>query len=177
MGKSKQETTLVMKALKQIDIDRTRVETKNTAPNKASCSDTNPFELSDGEDTRPDSALLAHLVLDISEVCFDDVELDTKIYDLMTTSRKSKASRKKGYNTNKKIDIQMKGLYWNSRDLSDLAKYRYISDAVKEHNLDFIAMMETGKHDMSKTNLNRLSGGADLVWHCLPPKGWSGVFY
>jgi hypothetical protein len=54
-----------------------------------------------------------------------------------------------------------------------LAKYRYISDAVKEHNLDFIAVMETGKQDMSKTSLNRLSGGADFVWHCLPPKGRS----
>jgi exonuclease III len=68
----------------------------------------------------------------------------------------------------------MKGFYWNSRGLSDLAKFRYISDAVKEYNLDFIAVMETGKQDMSKTNLNRLSGGADFVWHCLPPKGRAG---
>jgi hypothetical protein len=68
----------------------------------ASCSDTNPFDLSDDEDTRPDSALLAHLVWDISKVCFDDEELDTKICDLMATSRKSKASRQKGHNTNKK---------------------------------------------------------------------------
>jgi hypothetical protein len=27
---------------------------------------------------------------------------------------------------------------------------------------------------MSKTNLARLSGGADFVWHCLPPRGRSG---
>jgi hypothetical protein len=64
----------------------------------------------------------------------------------------------------------MKGFFWNSGGLSDLAKYRYISDAVKEYNLDFIVMMETGKQDMSKTNLNQLSGGEDFVWHCLPPK-------
>jgi exonuclease III len=68
----------------------------------------------------------------------------------------------------------MKGFFWNSRGLSDLAKYQYISDAVKEHNLDFIVVMETGKQDMSKTNLNRLSGGVDFVWHCQPPKGRSG---
>jgi hypothetical protein len=55
-----------------------------------------------------------------------------------------------------------------------LAKYRYISDAVKEHNLDFIAIMETGKQDMSKMNLNRLSRGADFIWHYLSPKGRSG---
>jgi hypothetical protein len=27
---------------------------------------------------------------------------------------------------------------------------------------------------MSKPNLNRLSEGADFVWHCLPPQGRSG---
>jgi hypothetical protein len=35
-------------------------------------------------------------------------------------------------------------------------------------------VMETRKQDMSKKNLSRLSGGADFVWHCLPPKGRSG---
>jgi hypothetical protein len=107
------------------------------------------------------------------EVCFDDEELDTKIYDLMASSRKSKAPRKKDI-IPIKTGIQMKGIFWNSRGLANLAKYRYISDVVKEHNLDFIAVMETGKQDMSKTSLNRLSGGADFIWHCLPPKGRSG---
>mgnify|MGYP003703282381 CR=1 FL=1 len=52
----------------------------------------------------------------------------------------------------------MKGIFWNSRGLGDLAKYRYVAECIKEHNLDFVALMETGKSDMSKTNLNRLSG-------------------
>ena len=56
----------------------------------------------------------------------------------------------------------MKGIYWNSRGLLDLAKYRYILEAIREHNLDFVAVMETGKKDMSRANLNRLSGGASL---------------
>ena len=68
----------------------------------------------------------------------------------------------------------MKGIYWNSRGLSDLAKYRYISEAIREQNLDFVAVMEIGKKDMSRANLNRLSGGADYIWHCLPPRGRSG---
>ena len=68
----------------------------------------------------------------------------------------------------------MKGFYWNSRGLSDLAKYRYIAEAIRDHNLDFVAVMETGKQDMSKSNLFRLSGGADFTWHCLPPRGRSG---
>jgi hypothetical protein len=42
----------------------------------------------------------------------------------------------------------MKGLFWNSRGLSDLAKHRYIADAIKERNLDFVAIMESGKQDM-----------------------------
>ena len=57
----------------------------------------------------------------------------------------------------------MKGIYWNSRGLSDLAKYRYISEAIKEQNLDFVAIMETRKKDMSRANLNRLSGDADYI--------------
>jgi hypothetical protein len=36
----------------------------------------------------------------------------------------------------------MKGMYWNSRGLLDLAKHRYIADAIKEHNLNFVAIME-----------------------------------
>ena len=68
----------------------------------------------------------------------------------------------------------MRGFYWNSRGLSDLAKYRYISEAIKEHSLDYVAVMVTGKRDMSRANLNRLSGGADFTWHCLPPRGRSG---
>jgi hypothetical protein len=57
----------------------------------------------------------------------------------------------------------MKGFNWNSRDLTDLAKFRYIAEATKVHNLDFVAIMETGKQDMSKPNLTRLSEGADFV--------------
>ena len=68
----------------------------------------------------------------------------------------------------------MKGFYWNSRGLSDLAKYRYISDAIRDHKLDFVAIMETGKQHMFRSNLNRLSGNADFIWHCLPPRGRSG---
>jgi len=68
----------------------------------------------------------------------------------------------------------MKGFYWNSRGLSDLAKYHYISDAIRDRHLDFVAVMETGKEDLSRTNLNRLSGGVDFVCHCLPPRGRSG---
>jgi hypothetical protein len=101
MGSSKQESTLAIKALKHIDIDRTKVEPKNSAPKNLMRSDSISSDLSDDEDTRPDSVLLAHLVQDISEIGLDDEDLDIKICDLMAHSRKSKVSRKKGHNTNK----------------------------------------------------------------------------
>jgi glycerol-3-phosphate cytidylyltransferase-like family protein len=74
----------------------------------------------------------------------------------------------------KKETFSMKSLFWNSERLSDLAKFKYIYDVVKDHNLDFIAVMETVKLDMFKTNLTRFSGDTDIVWHCLPPRGRSG---
>jgi hypothetical protein len=103
MGSSKQETNLAIKVLKRIDIDRTRVEPKKNTANNPPGFDPNPFEDSDDEITRSDSILLSQLVRDISEGGFDNEELDTKICDLMAHSRKSKASGKKGHNSNKKL--------------------------------------------------------------------------
>src|SRR6266540_508817 len=68
----------------------------------------------------------------------------------------------------------MKGIFWNSRGLADLAKYRYIAESNKENNLDFIAILKTGKQDLSRSTMTRLSGGVDFIWHCLPPRGRSG---
>jgi hypothetical protein len=39
----------------------------------------------------------------------------------------------------------MKGIFWNSRGLRDLAKYRFLSDTSKGEHLDFIAILETNK--------------------------------
>ena len=33
----------------------------------------------------------------------------------------------------------MKGIFWNSRGLSDLAKTKFLADTVREQSLDFIA--------------------------------------
>ena len=37
----------------------------------------------------------------------------------------------------------MKGIFWNSRGLKDLAKRRFLAEASVEHRLDFIALSET----------------------------------
>ena len=53
-------------------------------------------ENSDDQDTITDGVLLAHLVNHTSVVDFRKVDLDTKICDLMASSRKSRSYYKKG---------------------------------------------------------------------------------
>ena len=43
----------------------------------------------------------------------------------------------------------MKGIFWNSRGVKDLAKRRFLADASIEHRLDFIALSETGRDNFS----------------------------
>ena len=56
----------------------------------------------------------------------------------------------------------MKGIFWNSRGLKDLAKRRFLAEASIEHRLDFIALSETGRDNFSPQFLNTLSGGIDF---------------
>ena len=50
----------------------------------------------------------------------------------------------------------MKGIFWNSRGLKDLAKRRFLAEASIEHRLDFIALSETGRDNFSPQFLNTL---------------------
>jgi hypothetical protein len=73
----------------------------------------------------------------------------------------------------KRLKTEKKNM-WLPNERNDLAKHPYITDAIKDHNLDFVAIMKSGKQDMQRTNLNRLSREADFSWHCLLPRGRSG---
>ena len=53
----------------------------------------------------------------------------------------------------------MRGIFWNSRGLRDLAKRRFLADASLEHHLDFIALSETGRSNFTSQFLATLSGG------------------
>ena len=53
----------------------------------------------------------------------------------------------------------MRGIFWNSRGLKDLAKRRFLADASLEHHLDFIALSETGRGNFTPHFLSTLSGG------------------
>jgi hypothetical protein len=68
----------------------------------------------------------------------------------------------------------MNGMFSNSRGLGDLAKHVHIADCCRDHNLDFVALSETGRRDYSPSLHNRLSGGIDFEWVSRPPRGRSG---
>jgi hypothetical protein len=68
----------------------------------------------------------------------------------------------------------MKGMFWNSRGLGDLAKHKHISDCVRDYALDFVAISECGKRDFPTRDLDHFSCGKDYEWHILPPSGRSG---
>ena len=56
----------------------------------------------------------------------------------------------------------MKGVFWNNKGLKDLAKIKFLADIAKEQNLDFIALLGTGKKDFSPTGLNGQIGRAHV---------------
>ena len=81
----------------------------------------------------------------------------------MATIRKSKSNSRgsqnlEGWEQKQKKSFSMKGFF---SGLLDLAKCRYISEAVSDHELDFISVMETRKQDMPNKNLSRFCSGAD----------------
>jgi uncharacterized protein with von Willebrand factor type A (vWA) domain len=95
LGSSALETSLEIKAIKNIDIDRSKVTPKKAFSKNSHQNQVDPFDESDDEDAETDIALLAHLVQEVSEVYFDDEALDTKICDLMASSRKARTSKKR----------------------------------------------------------------------------------
>jgi len=57
----------------------------------------------------------------------------------------------------------MKGIFWNSRGLRDLAKFRFLSDITKEQNLDFISLLETCRKNFTDTELNNIYSGKQFL--------------
>ena len=68
----------------------------------------------------------------------------------------------------------MKRVFWNSRGLADLAKHKFLADLVKEEQINFIALSETGRDDFPDHILKNLCAGRDFLWHCMAPHGRSG---
>jgi len=53
----------------------------------------------------------------------------------------------------------MKGVFWNSRGLTDFAKHRYLSEMVKEEQINLIALSTIGRDDFSDATLKNFCGG------------------
>ena len=68
----------------------------------------------------------------------------------------------------------MKGVFWNSRGLGDLAKHRFLSDLVKEEQISFIALFKIGRDAFLDRILNNLCAGRDFLWPSMAPHGRSG---
>ena len=67
----------------------------------------------------------------------------------------------------------MKGCFWNCNGFRDTAKHLLVIETIREYKLDFFAISEMGRDNFSAPFLNKLSGGFDFHWYCLPPQGRS----
>jgi hypothetical protein len=68
----------------------------------------------------------------------------------------------------------MKGVFWNSRGLADLAKHRFLAELVREEQINFISLFETGRESFPDHVLKNLCAGRDFLWHAMAPHGRSG---
>jgi hypothetical protein len=71
----------------------------------------------------------------------------------------------------------MKGIWWNCEGLADLQIICLIHEMAREHKLDFIVLLYTGRANFATPFLKHLLGGLDYMWYCLAPRGRSGVFW
>jgi exonuclease III len=63
---------------------------------------------------------------------------------------------------------------WNSEGFRDPGKHLFVTEAIREHRLDFIALLETGRSNFTLSFLSSLAAGREFAWFCLPPHGRSG---
>jgi hypothetical protein len=68
----------------------------------------------------------------------------------------------------------MKGVFWNSRGLGDLAKHRFLAELVKEEQINFISISETSRDSFPDHVLKNLCAGHDFLWHTMAPHGRCG---
>jgi exonuclease III len=68
----------------------------------------------------------------------------------------------------------MKVAFWNSRGLADLAKHRFSVELVKEEQINFIALSETGRESFPDHVLKNLCAECNFIWHTMAPHGRSG---
>jgi hypothetical protein len=55
-----------------------------------------------------------------------------------------------------------------------LAKHRFLAELVREEQINFIALSETGRESFPDHVLKNLCAGRDFLWHAMAPHGRSG---
>jgi exonuclease III len=71
----------------------------------------------------------------------------------------------------------MKGVFWNSNGLRVQAKFRFLCDSTKEHQLDFIAILETKRLDYTTPELAHFCANKNYSWNGHLQRGVQEVFY
>jgi hypothetical protein len=75
---------------------------------------------------------------------------------------KKKANFPKSQNPFKDY-YKMKGVFWNSRGPADLAKHRFLAELVREEQINFIALSETGRESFPDHVLKNLCARHDFL--------------
>jgi hypothetical protein len=70
--------------------------------------------------------------------------------------------------------FKIRGIFWNSNGFKDPKKHKFVSDLIKENNLNFIVVLETRRSDFTPRILKNLCAKRDYLWHSKPPKGRLG---
>jgi exonuclease III len=68
----------------------------------------------------------------------------------------------------------LKGMTWNSEGFRDPGKHLFVKESIREYDLDFIALLETGRSNFEVHFLREFAAGKFFAWFCLPPHGRSG---
>src|SRR4051812_7206185 len=68
----------------------------------------------------------------------------------------------------------IRGKNLNNEGFCDTAKHLFVKKTIREHRLDFIALLETGRSNFTVPFLRGLSARKEFAWFCLPPHGRSG---
>jgi exonuclease III len=68
----------------------------------------------------------------------------------------------------------MKGVFWNSNGLRDLAKHIFLFEIMRENHLDFIAILESKRNEFTMQELSHFCAGKNYSWSWTAPRGRSG---
>jgi hypothetical protein len=67
----------------------------------------------------------------------------------------------------------LRGMSWNSEGFRDQGKHLFLKEYIRDHHLDFIALLETRRSNFAVPFLHDLASGKDFAWF-LSPHGRSG---